>query len=83
MSKPTVRACPECDSAKLERRTPGSMSSCLAASEGCYRCPECGATCSEDEAVERESKHPVSREALSGLAQTLANTDPEEVGSGD
>jgi transposase-like protein len=40
----TILACPDCNSAPIRRRQPGSAYSDLPASAGRYRCPACGHT---------------------------------------
>ncbi|MFB6196403.1 MAG: hypothetical protein ABEI80_09535 [Haloplanus sp.] len=65
-----VRACPECDDARIRRRNPECPDSTANGDEQ-YRCRACGARF--DEPITRERRGEARR---SGLAKTLSETDP-------
>jgi len=68
-----VAACPGCDSASIEVRTPSNMRT---NGDDTYRyyCPDCGT--GYDEYVTRERRR---GSYVSGMAKRLSDADPDEV----
>jgi len=69
-----VEACPECESARLRRRTPDHPAS-PAHQTHRWNCVDCGL--SFDDPVERPRRQPGAR---SGLARELVDADPDAIG---
>lgn len=74
-SKRTVRACPECDTARVVTR-PGGYAPQME-DEPRYRCEECGETFDRDRLVVRASKQ--NHDPRPGLPGRLAAMDPDDV----
>jgi len=72
-----VRACPSCDEAQLERRSP-SWNRTVGRPDERWRCNSCGLL--TDEPVIRERRSHPGSDSRSGLAAKLLDADPEEAG---
>jgi DNA-binding PadR family transcriptional regulator len=73
-----ITACPDCDASQIKRRTGTDFGGREPETPGQYRCEACGARF--DDPVTRAAR---SGQGLGGLAQRLADADPDDVSADD